>query len=297
MVLRFWLYTFYGLFQLLGDLPAIAARRIRRVFTVEGVLRATSYTIYRGPDGLWPAGSLVLLCCWRVGWRTSFFLFARFRSGPALPSRPTSSWTGVFALFLSSLLMYNSTYATLAALWLILAFNGVSPIGRHRDHAQVMYLLSGWAASDVQPTRDLSTPMLFSATLPTSLPLAKRLTASAATASWTPATARSSSTTPASATTARFQRDVPPNRHPDEKGAAMFREMVGRIKAAGQGKPFDCIMGMSGGSTAPTCCTWRCRIRPAPAGVPTSTAAGTPTSRSTTSRCWSTSSGWTSTPR
>ena len=27
----------------------------------------------------------------------------------------------------------------------------------------------------------------------------------------------------------------------------MFREMVGRIKAAGQGKPFDCIMGMSGG--------------------------------------------------
>ncbi len=44
-----------------------------------------------------------------------------------------------------------------------------------------------------------------------------------------------------------FKRDVLPNWHPDEKGAAMFREMVGRIKAAGQGKPFDCIMGMSGG--------------------------------------------------
>lgn len=44
-----------------------------------------------------------------------------------------------------------------------------------------------------------------------------------------------------------FKRDVLPNWHPDEKGAAMFREMVARIKASGQGKPFDCIMGMSGG--------------------------------------------------
>lgn len=44
-----------------------------------------------------------------------------------------------------------------------------------------------------------------------------------------------------------FKQDVLPNWHPDEKGAAMFREMVTRIKASGQGKPFDCIMGMSGG--------------------------------------------------
>lgn len=44
-----------------------------------------------------------------------------------------------------------------------------------------------------------------------------------------------------------FDSDVRPNWHPDEKGAAMFREMVARIKASGQGKPFDCIMGMSGG--------------------------------------------------
>jgi N-acetyl sugar amidotransferase len=44
-----------------------------------------------------------------------------------------------------------------------------------------------------------------------------------------------------------FKRDVAPNWHPDERGAAMFREMVARIKASGQGKPFDCIMGMSGG--------------------------------------------------
>lgn len=44
-----------------------------------------------------------------------------------------------------------------------------------------------------------------------------------------------------------FNRDVLPNWHPDEQGAAMFREMVTRIKASGQGKSFDCIMGMSGG--------------------------------------------------
>lgn len=44
-----------------------------------------------------------------------------------------------------------------------------------------------------------------------------------------------------------FKCDVLPNWHPNEKGAAMFRTMVDRIKASGKGKPFDCIMGMSGG--------------------------------------------------
>jgi len=44
-----------------------------------------------------------------------------------------------------------------------------------------------------------------------------------------------------------FERDVLPNWHPDERGAAMFREVVERIRRSGKGKPFDCIMGMSGG--------------------------------------------------
>lgn len=44
-----------------------------------------------------------------------------------------------------------------------------------------------------------------------------------------------------------FKRDVLPNWHPDKQGAAMFRQMVTRIKESGKGKPFDCIMGMSGG--------------------------------------------------
>jgi N-acetyl sugar amidotransferase len=44
-----------------------------------------------------------------------------------------------------------------------------------------------------------------------------------------------------------FKRDVLPHWHPDETGAAMFRQIVERIKASGKGRDFDCIMGMSGG--------------------------------------------------
>jgi N-acetyl sugar amidotransferase len=44
-----------------------------------------------------------------------------------------------------------------------------------------------------------------------------------------------------------FTLNVLPNWHPNEQGKAMFREVVAKIKREGQGKPFDCIMGMSGG--------------------------------------------------
>jgi N-acetyl sugar amidotransferase len=44
-----------------------------------------------------------------------------------------------------------------------------------------------------------------------------------------------------------FKRDVLPNWFPNEKGKAMFRDVVAKIKASGKGKPFDSIMGMSGG--------------------------------------------------
>lgn len=44
-----------------------------------------------------------------------------------------------------------------------------------------------------------------------------------------------------------FNSDVLPNWHPNETGAIIFRSIVERIKASGKGKPFDCIMGMSGG--------------------------------------------------
>lgn len=44
-----------------------------------------------------------------------------------------------------------------------------------------------------------------------------------------------------------FTKNVQPNWHPNEKGALIFREIVSKIKSSGKGKPFDCIMGMSGG--------------------------------------------------
>ena len=44
-----------------------------------------------------------------------------------------------------------------------------------------------------------------------------------------------------------FTRDVLPNWHPNERGKALFAQQAERIRAAGSGKPFDCIMGMSGG--------------------------------------------------
>jgi N-acetyl sugar amidotransferase len=44
-----------------------------------------------------------------------------------------------------------------------------------------------------------------------------------------------------------FKKDVLPNWHPDEQGKAIFRGMVEKIKREGEGKPFDSIIGMSGG--------------------------------------------------
>jgi len=44
-----------------------------------------------------------------------------------------------------------------------------------------------------------------------------------------------------------FDRNVRPNWHPDECGAAELREIVRKIKEHGRGREFDCIMGMSGG--------------------------------------------------
>lgn len=44
-----------------------------------------------------------------------------------------------------------------------------------------------------------------------------------------------------------FQRDVLPNWHPNDEGKAMFRAVIEQINAAGKGKEFNCIMGMSGG--------------------------------------------------
>lgn len=44
-----------------------------------------------------------------------------------------------------------------------------------------------------------------------------------------------------------FEKDVLPNWYPNDQGKAMVRELVERIKISGVGKPFDCILGLSGG--------------------------------------------------
>ncbi len=44
-----------------------------------------------------------------------------------------------------------------------------------------------------------------------------------------------------------FFSEVKPNWHTDERGERALRALVDQIKAAGQGKDFDCIVGMSGG--------------------------------------------------
>jgi N-acetyl sugar amidotransferase len=45
-----------------------------------------------------------------------------------------------------------------------------------------------------------------------------------------------------------FYKNIKPNWHTDEKGRTQLQLIVDRIKADGEGKDFDCIMGVSGGA-------------------------------------------------
>lgn len=44
-----------------------------------------------------------------------------------------------------------------------------------------------------------------------------------------------------------FYKNILPNWHPDEKGWQSLQKIVKKIRKEGEGKDFDCIMGMSGG--------------------------------------------------
>lgn len=44
-----------------------------------------------------------------------------------------------------------------------------------------------------------------------------------------------------------FHTEIQPNWHTDERGQRELKKTVARIKQEGEGKPFDCIMGISGG--------------------------------------------------
>ncbi len=44
-----------------------------------------------------------------------------------------------------------------------------------------------------------------------------------------------------------YYKDILPNWHTDEKGNKALKEIIAKIKREGEGKDFDCLMGMSGG--------------------------------------------------
>ena len=44
-----------------------------------------------------------------------------------------------------------------------------------------------------------------------------------------------------------YYTDIKPNWHTDEKGWNQLQSMAEKIKKEGQGKDFDCLLGMSGG--------------------------------------------------
>ena len=44
-----------------------------------------------------------------------------------------------------------------------------------------------------------------------------------------------------------YDTDILPNWHTDEKGHQALEEIIAKIKKEGEGKDFDCLMGMSGG--------------------------------------------------
>ncbi|PKV48783.1 N-acetyl sugar amidotransferase [Aquimarina sp. MAR_2010_214] len=44
-----------------------------------------------------------------------------------------------------------------------------------------------------------------------------------------------------------YYKDILPNWHTDERGDETLKEIVSKIKKEGEGKDFDCLMGMSGG--------------------------------------------------
>jgi len=44
-----------------------------------------------------------------------------------------------------------------------------------------------------------------------------------------------------------FYKDILPFWHTDEKGTKTLQEIIDKIKKEGEGKDFDCLMGMSGG--------------------------------------------------
>jgi len=130
---KFGLYTFYGLFQLFGDPTPLPQGVYDEYFSVDGVFTSNIFTMYRGlllDFGL--IGSLGFMLAAGLVVHIVFFAL----TGSDRPRFAVSAYvvmTGAFVhSFLSSLLMYNSTYATLVVIWAILVVNDIFSSGKAR---------------------------------------------------------------------------------------------------------------------------------------------------------------------
>jgi oligosaccharide repeat unit polymerase len=129
--MHFGLYTFNGLFNLLGSPDPLPQGVYDEYFTIPDVLTSNIYTWFRGllmDFGV--VGSLIFM--FFIGFVSHLgFVKLLYNRRPYAMYSAYIHITGLFVhSFLSSMFMYNSTYATFVLLWIFLAINGV--ISRNR---------------------------------------------------------------------------------------------------------------------------------------------------------------------
>lgn len=151
--MRFGLYTFNGLFNVFGNPDPLPQGVYDEYYVIDGVLSGNIYTWFRGllmDFGF--VGSLIFMLI--LGFFSHLVYVKLINS-----IRPHAMYaiyvhmTGFFVhSFLASVFMYNSTYATLILLWLVLAVNGAigskfhtrCTVGRINDCPQQDAVLQSW---------------------------------------------------------------------------------------------------------------------------------------------------------
>lgn len=132
--MRFGLYTFNGLFNLFGNPDPLPQGVFDEYFSIDNLLTSNIYTWFRGllmDFGL--LGSLMFILLMSFAAHLGFHMLLHSQRPYAMYAAYVLM-TGLFVhSFLSSLLMYNSTYATFISLWLVLTVNGaIGPKPRSR---------------------------------------------------------------------------------------------------------------------------------------------------------------------
>jgi oligosaccharide repeat unit polymerase len=137
--MRFGLYTFNGLFNLIGNPEPLPQGVFDEYFSIDNLLTTNIYTWFRGllmDFGL--VGSLIFM--FLIGFVAHMsFIKLIFSRRPYAMYVGYVHMTGLFVhSFLNSLLMYNSTYATFILLWIVLAVNGAI-VRKSSQQSQVNY--------------------------------------------------------------------------------------------------------------------------------------------------------------